>query len=596
MDDFDKIYNHYTNLKADREEYTPLWHTISKFTGIKVDIDYLNDGAKKSKSRQLDEYIDDPTAALSVTQSGSYLLGIMWGTGADVLALEPSREVLDIANAQTLQPYFDFITEELLEQMNHSEAGLNSALESYIYDQRAFGTSGVGLFKNKLFEQGVESNAFVFKDYGVDTLCIDEGKNGLIETVFATYHWTASRIVGEFCCNEKGLDKAMLAKLPLKVMQAWEKKDVKQQFTLVFGVMPRENYDPKKLGKLGTKYRGVWFFGDDKIKQPFIEEDFATKPIPVARAIKVRGEKYGRASGTMLISMIRLKNFMMGQATEVIEKMVRPSLGIFSNGLFGDSVLDTSPDGLTVFNSEMAGNSGNPIFPVADVGDPTALVQFLMPLFDEMIATAFQIDVLLDFSSAKEMTATESLQRYAIRGKSLSGILGRQKTELLDPLVKRGVNVLMNLGRLGIDASKKNDEAEKLVKLRKRERIIPDAVLEIMKSGKPWYKIRWKNELELLTNTRNVENILKYTQGCQLIASLFPQIVAAVNWYDLLDDWRKSLNIPADKMVTKDKFEADLKQAAEAQQAALASQLGGNEAKAQKDMATAEKQRAESAR
>lgn len=589
------LYAHYQQCRAERDEYTPLWYSISRYVGIKTDINYIYDGQQKTKSRQLDEYADDPTAAISVTQAADYLLGIMWGTGSDVLDLEPSREVEELTAPSVVSKYYQFVTEVLLEQMNHSDAGLGTALREYTTDQTAFGTSGIGAYRNKQF--GIDDNAIVFKEAGVDSICIDEGKNGLPEYVFVTYHWDAVRLVSEFCCDEAGVNTDMLGRMPDKVKNAWNTKDGKKQFQVVFAVRPRENYDPKKKGKLGTRYKGVWFFAEDKTAKPFYEEDFATKPLPVARAIKVRGEKFGRSSGTMLISSIRMVNFVIMQAIEVVEKLARPSLGVFGDALFGDAVLDTSPDGLTVFNPEFAGGKGgSPVFPFADVGDVTPLLNFLIPYFNEKLATAFKIDVLLDFSSAKQMTATESLQRFAIRGKSLAGLLGQQKTELLEPLVHRCVEILMDAKLLGANPEIEKEKAQQFVEQKRGERVIPAQVLQVMKEGKRWYKIRWKNELEQLTATRAVENMLQYLQGAGAMAQFFPQIISAINWWDLLDNFRESLNIPADMMISKEDFMAQIEQDKAAAQAALASQLGGQEAAAQKDMAQADKARAESAR
>jgi hypothetical protein len=596
MDDFKRIRQGYTRARTEREEYSSLWQTISNFVGIKTDINYINDGTKGNKSKQLDQSIDDPTAALSVTQAADYLLGIIWGTGSEAIAIEPSREVLDIGNKQALQSYYDFITEEVLEQVNHAEAGFGSALRCYTTDQVAFGTSGIGAFKNKLFDQGIEGNVIVYKDFGVDSTCINEGKSGLVDYIYVTYYWDAVRIVSEFCCGDNGVDAAKLATMPNKVKQAWDKMDTTTEFVVVFAMTPRENYHPMLKGKRGARYKGTWWFHDEPTSKPFLEEDFATKPIAMARAIKVRGEKYGRSSGTLLISTIRLVNFAVGQAIEVIEKMARPSLGVFGNALFGDAVLDTSPDGMTVFNPDFAGNSGSPVFPMMDVGDPTGLLQWLVPYLNEKIATAFKIDVLLDFSSAKDMTATESLQRFAIRGKSLAGLLGQQKTECLDVILPRSIDLLMQAKRLGVNPEIDKELAEGFAEAKKVERIIPEAVLKIMKQGKPWYKIKYKNELEQLTNTRALESMLQFLQGCGAMAGMFPQIIQSVNWYDLLDNFRESLNIPADMMISKEEFMAGIEADAAMAQAQVASQLGATEATSQKDQAAAQKMSAEAGR
>lgn len=83
-------------------------------------------------------------------------------------------------------------------------------------------------------------------------------------------------------------------------------------------------------------------------------------------------------------------------------------------------------------------NGQSPIIPIQDVGDPSKLVAWLIPYLNEKVATAFGIDVLLDFAANSDMTATESLQRFSIRGKSISGMILQQKTELFEPLIQPG--------------------------------------------------------------------------------------------------------------------------------------------------------------
>jgi len=336
----------------------------------------------------------------------------------------------------------------------------------------------------------------------------------------------------------------------------------------------------------------VWFMdGSADNNNIFFEESFAEKPIAVARMIKIRGSVYGRSSGTMLISTIRAVQFMVATAIEVIEKMANPSLGMWNNAIFGDSVIDTSPNGLTVFNSALA-NGQNPAFPLYDVGDPTKLISYLIPYLNEKITTAFKVDALLDFSSAKEMTATESLQRYAIRGKSLSGLLQQQKTELLEPLVKRDVSILYGMGQLGV--SPKNAEAVKKLKaIGKQDRIIPQAVLDVMESGKPWYEVRFNNELEKLTRTEAVQALVQVLQAITGIAALFPQIVAAVDWYKLLEDINNNLDANNQILIGAKKFQEQIAAQAKQQATMMALQAGQAGSEIQKNTAGANKSNAE---
>lgn len=585
----ENIYSLYQSCKTEWERNRATWQDIARYVGITVDVDYQNtagNGSKKGKDA--DVHVDDPTAALAVTQAGDYIMGVMWGTGDRVLDITPSRYVTELVDKAAVEDWFAFATEQALYHMNHPDAGLSTAMQPYSHDQQAFGTSGIGVFRNKSFLDGVSENALVFSNYGVDNLLIDEGKGGQCDVVFVVYQWKVNRIIGEFGKVDGEVTDEGLSKLPKPIVDAWKNKDFNRVFKLVFGFYPREDYDPKLLGKRGAKYQGVWFMDDSNDHRIFFTEDFMERPIAVARAIKIRGEIYGRASGTLLNSTIKGVNFMVGTAIDIVEKMSNPSLGLFSNAIFGDSVLDTSPNGMTVFNQQYAQGVGNPIFPLYDVGDPSAILQFLVPYLNEKITTGFKVDALLDFASAREMTATESLQRYAIRGKSLAGILIRQKNEMLVPITKRSISLLMELGELGVRPDDRKS-VERLSGIGQQRRVIPAEVLEVMKAGKPWYDIKWNNELEKLTRTEAIQSLLQLLQAISAIAGMYPEIIMAIDWYKLLSDINSNLDANNQIMFSADEFRAQVQAMAQQKQQMMALQAGDMAAKAGKNMAEGKK-------
>lgn len=584
--EFQQLKQMYDDCISRRESHKPLWKEISKYCGIGVDPDYSWNGQRSGKSGQArDEDVDDPTSAIAVNQSGDYLVGIMWG--ADAFDIVPSRYVQEynVDSEHDREGYYRFCTEQALYHMNHAEAGLNTALRAYAYDQAAFGTSGVGAFHNQSFVSKIDDNALIFRQYGVDNLAIDEGKSGQIDTMFVTYHWCIGRIVREFCNIDGTISAKSVATLPKPMRDAWSKQNTSEVFKVMLGVMPREDYDPRVKGKRGARYKGCWFTDEGK----FHEEDYFTKPIAVARAVKVRGEVWGRAYGTMLLSSIRGVNFIVGRIMEILDKMSEPSLGIFNNALFGDSVLDTSAGGMTVFNSNLAQGSGNPIFPLYDVGDPSGIIQFLIPYLNEKIASGFKVDLLLDFNASADMTATESLQRYTIRGKSIAGMLTQHKQEMLETVTRRSISLLgrEDVAQLGVPSG--TTDAERLRSAGVPQRIIPPEVAQVIAGGRSWYDIRWNTEMERLINTEALQRLLQLIQSIGSIASMYPNIIEAVDWHKLLSDINNNLDANNQIVISADKFREALEVAAAQQQEMMQMQGAGAQAQIAKTMSEAQK-------
>lgn len=592
--DFDSIKELWQAVKTNRARNLALWQSIASIIGINVDPQY-DVTANNKVGQETDESVDDPTAAIAVNQAGDYLMGVVWGTGSGVFNLEPSDYVLERQTMSEVEAYFKFCTNRTLNDMNHANAGLNTAMKQYFYDQAGFGTSGIGAFPNKAYDAKVEENPFFFRNYGVDNLAIDEGKNGLVDIIFVQYRWRVNRIVSEFAMVEGKLDSKAFAKLPADIQGAYTTNDANKEFTIVHGIIPRDDFNPRMKGKKGTKYSGVWF-SDDFPDAPFFEEDYKTLPIAVCRAIKIRGDVYGRTGGTMIISTIRSVNYMVGKVIEIVEKQASPSLGMWNNALLGDNVLDTSSDGTTVFNPAMAGDGKTPVFPLYDVGDPSKIIQFLIPYLNEKIATAFKIDILLDFAEQSSKTATEMMQRAVIRGKSLAGMLQQQKCELLEPLINRCVSIEQDKQRLGIDAGVFEDQAKMLSDVGRADQLIPEAVLWCIANGKPWYKIRFNNELEKLSRTEKLESLMQMLNAITAIAAVYPGILEAIDWYQMLADFKDALNIQGNFVLSADDFKTKIAAAAEAQSKMMQLEMMKTGAGAIKDSSAAAKNNADAKR
>ena len=566
---FQTLKDWHESLKVKSKRNRSLWEDISSVVGISVNPDYKTGKNTDQEGQALDDKVNDPTASLSVNQAGDYLLGILWGTGENVLELEPTEEALQMTDQAELAPFFKYVSSTLMCQMNNAESGLSTNLKPYVYDQVAFGTSGMGAYPNPNY--GIESNALIYRSYGVDNMDIDEGKNGLINVIFVTYQWRVNRIVSEFCYKDGEFNEDTYNRLPDGIKSDYENKNINEEYTIIQAVFPREDFNPRLQGKKGTRYKGVWYV-DDEADKHLLEEDYETIPIAVARAIKVRGEVWGRSSGTLLISTIMAVDYIVGETIKILEKMEDPSIGIWNSALFGDSVVDTSAGGLVVFNEGVAGNSKNPVFPLHEVGDPSGIINYLIPYLNEKITTGFKVDLLLDFNSAKDMTATESLQRFVIRGKSLASLMQQQKIEMLEPLVHRSVSLLDKVGLMGVDSTIDEKGTKALLDLGRGDVIIPDTILELKKQGKPWYKIKFNSELDKLSRTEAVENMIQVINLVTAIAGLYPSIINAVDWYALVKDLNDYLGL--DYVIDAKTFKAIVAQEAKMKQLAMEAQVG----------------------
>lgn len=562
---FKSIKKAYEDLKVEQQKYKKEWSEISKYTGIKLDVALNN----KQPGEDLDIKAFDPTAALSTQQAADYTKGIVWGDGQNVFEIIPPNTLTEVDDK--LLKWYDKITKITLEQMNHINAGLNAAMSAFQYDQQSFGTSGIGAFKNSSFFEGKSTNALIFRAYGVDTLCIDEGKNGLVEYVYNTYLWTVNRIVSEFC-KEKEKDP-LFKKLPKEIQESYKQKELTQKYEVISAIIPNDAYVPGAEGIKGCKYIGHWF--TDKSEQFFYTEYYKERPINISRAEKIRGEKYGRASGTILISAIRAINAAVGMSMEAMDKTLQPPLCVYSGSIWGDSIVDTSTNGLTTLNPKLS-TGQNPIFPLYQVGDISTVFSLLLPYLTDKITTGYKVDMLLDFNAKSNMTATESLERTAIRDKSISGILMQQKIEVIEPLITRCVSILLDAGLYGTDSISASTE----------EDIIPDEVFNLIQNNEKWFEIKFKNTLGNLSKAEKIDDFVKLLNTITAIMSVYPEIRMAIDWYGLLSDISEVLGHKK-QILSKEQFMAEIQAEAIRQQQAQAVQMAQIDSQTNKNNAQA---------
>lgn len=543
MKEKDIVIKRYQDCKTTRQEYTSLWKDVQYYVAPSERIrDTFEDDTNRSD--QKDIYINDPTAYIAATQAADYILGIIWGNGDDVFQFVPSRHVKDLLqDPAQLDDFFQWATGRALAEMNHSEGGLIPSLKSHTLDQSTFGTSGVGGYINTDYVENKADNALQFNRYGVYNSCIDEGANGKINVVYSVHNWRVSRIIDEFAVLNGKLNKKLLAKLPDAITKAYDAGNYNQRFKIVHGVLPHSDFSIGKAGKKGTKFKGFWFYEPEN--NVFSEEYYKEMPIAMCRSIKVTDQIYGTSAGILSLSSIKMLNYVTGNTIEAIEKLVEPARGMFNGALANGSVMDTSSGQVTVFNGKAA--EGNPLFNISDVGDVTGNVQVLIPKAERDITTIFKIDQLLDFNSQTQMTATEAMQRFSIRAKSLSGLIQQQKNELLIPLIKRSVSLLSDLKLLGVKPD--SAEAEEFARLGKDKQIIPPQVVEIMQKGLNWFEIKFNNELDQMSNAQRYEDYSKYLLLKQQLLGTDPSLALGMNQFNELQFAKTITNLDTSNFV-----------------------------------------------
>lgn len=554
----------YDRLLSEAGNYTHMWETASDISAVKIKPENIY--GKASEGQKVDLEINDATAAIANQTYADALNGMIWSPDPEIIKIKPSDYVSqNSSNTKALGEYYDFLGSRLLFHTNHPNAGFANALSSYTYEQGGIGTSGIGSWVNKAFVNKIEENCFVFAPYGVDNSMVDEGKNGKVTTVVVVNNWSSQRIVAEYCTEKGVFSQKKYDELPEEIRKNYEESRVQSNYKVIQVIMQREDFDPKLMGKRGKRYMGVTFLDMVKDGKILREESFDDLPIAICRNIKIRNEKYGRSPVTLLIQTISNLNFVSGITYDAADKMVSPALGMFNGALMGDDLLETGADSLTMVNPVQGGGQ-NPVFQMHDIGDITPMIQFLIPELKNQVTSAMKTDIMLDFNSAKEMTAQEAMARMSLRSQSLAAMLKQQEDEMLQPLFRRNLNLMYDLGEAGYDLDTITDEKERArveaVLQREPHRAIPQEVKDAKAAGRDWFTIEFNNELTRVIKGQKIQMYTQFLNALMFAAQANPQVIQAFDAYKYVKEIQEILGIDQSLMVDEKEFKQMLQDAA----------------------------------
>jgi hypothetical protein len=454
----------------------------------------------------------DSTGPKCVNIMSGSLLGMLWPEGEKNFVLQLARNISDTKENR------DFILEQsnrLLEQMNHSEAGLALALNEYTRDGVTFGTAGVAAFDSPEHEH-YECD-FLFQPWDVKRMTIVEGPNGLVNRVYYETEKTIEQVVLEFGvenCSQKVQDSYR------------NKANADNKVIILHAIEPRYDRDPDGESTFDMPVRSVYLELDER--HLLKESGFDSMPVFVNRFYKNLRETRGRAPAMDALPDVLELNALREAEIVATEKLLDPALAVLDDGKLGASTIDTSAGAINVFNvsGRLTGNMA-PIMQLQTVGELKSTKERIEEL-KQSVADHFMIDHLLDFNNKTEMTLGEVNIREKFRARLLSGLFSRQIVEVFNPLIRYCYNRLLTKGKLGVlPGSQKHMDS---ILTGYPELIIPAEIAAAMLRGEEVYTIKYLTPAMRMVQAENMGGILNTWKFMNDVAQTQPEI------YDNVDE------------------------------------------------------------
>lgn len=557
----EKLVLEFKQVQAERGVWEDHWQVVGEL----VHGNKQNFTEENVSGERLNDERHDSTAVFANRSLASALIGMLWPNGAKSMRLMKARGLSD---SQENKDYFDAVTDIMRDAMDDPLAGLNIALDEYMLDQGAFGTSGLGVFA------GSESD-LRFESWGTVQLFIREGEHNQVNQEFRFFNWPLAKVIATY-----GLEN-LSDKLQKKAENI---KNHSEKIKLLHVIKPRDFLDERLSGNRGMPFMSVHieFNGAHVIK----ESGFDENPVKVGRFRKLPYETYGRSPGMDGLSEVLELDYLRERFTINVDKSGDPPLMVLDDGRFGGGIIDTSAGAINVIDvSGRIPNNVDPIKPLQTVGELNTTLTRIEQLKSD-IAQHFFLDKLLDFNNEVEMTASEALLRDRIRGAALGSIFARQVTEVFDPIISRSFNLLLKMGRLGVVAG---SEEERAARLRGEEPlIIPDEIARRMAMpGANVFSIKYFTPAARMLRLQEAEAINQLTAYKQQLQATNEQAGDLFNDDEAVKEMANITGVPANILFSQEEADGVRDARAQMREAEMTAQLAQQAGAAAKDFSQA---------
>ena len=409
------VVKRYQRARSRRETWEPLWQECFDFALPQRETAL---GQSQGASRKIDRLFDG-TAPDAVDQLAASLLSQLTPPWARWFGLTPGTAIqedakgevsndLEIA-AATLQSHFD-------------RSNFAVEMHQFYLDLVTAGTASL------MFEAAApgETSAFRFTAVPLSQIAFEEDISGRLETTFRASQLTRTQVMERFPKATLGDD--------LKTDPATG--DTEKTVDVLEAVFP---------GKQGFDYVAVLNRSDGlNAEQAMVLKSgkFQSSPFINFRWLKAPGEIYGRSPVMKTLPDIKTAN-------KVVE-LVLKNASIAVTGIWqadDDGVLNPSNIKLTpgTIIPKAVGSAG--LRPLEAPGRFDT-GQIVLADLRAGIRRALLADRLGQVDGPK-MTATEVLERVSEISRLLGATYGRLQSELLTPLVTRGLGILKQHGEIG---------------------------------------------------------------------------------------------------------------------------------------------------
>lgn len=417
-----QVLKKYERMKAAHQLWEPLWQDLADYIFPRR----AQFTTSPTPGRKRTEKLFDSTALDAHDRLASTLNGTLTSRSTEWFSLKMRNEQFN--ESADVKIWLEDCGKRMFNAFNQSNFA--QEIHEVYLDETAFGTGG--LFLEERNPESRDFAGFVFRAMPLHDICIDEDQEGRVNTVYRAFTMTAGAAVSLWGIQNVGdkINKAIDSQKPDTVFNFLHVIEPR-----LLGVVKNPTFSTPK-----TKLPWVCAYVclDDKtMDTPIYESGYNEFPAMVPRWSKSAGEKYGRGPGHLALPDVKTLN----RATELGLKTWAKVLGMPTksrdDGVVGP-IRNTEAGNTIVRNMDDI----QPLFPPGTFSEALRNDRIKSSDLQASIRRIFYADQM-SLPEKSYMTAFEVAKQFELMERLLGPTMGRQETELLNPLVDRAFGIML---------------------------------------------------------------------------------------------------------------------------------------------------------
>lgn len=415
-----EIARHFDRLKGRRLNFDPLYDDLAEFEAPQRGRpSYLADAADSPGQRQTDRLFD-ATAVEAAAVLAANMQGALTSPTLPWFRLKTRDDRLNQVKA--VQDWLEQAEQKMFLALRQSNFYAEN-MEGWL-DLAVFGMRCLYIGERDTTGGGATWGGLLFRSHPPGSYVIDEGPDGLVDTVIREQQMTARVVFDQW--GERAGDAI--------VTMAKARPD--QLVTILHAVYPRPD---GREGSYSQRMPYASCYVHLESRTLMEEGGFRDFPYAVPRWAKTSGEMYGRGPGMIALPDVRTLNRADESSLEAVNLGIKPPLTALNDGVIGE--IDLRPWGVTAIESKDA------LMPL-NMGTQFDMANLFLEERRARIRRIFFWDQL-QLPNEREMTYGEVERRLELMRRILGPTISRLEYEDLNVTVGRVFGIMLRRGQFG---------------------------------------------------------------------------------------------------------------------------------------------------